>query len=133
MNVVRVNNDDASPPINTAKEYTRLTIPKLRGLLGLSEQSSTAKSAKGTDREYFKKDALVKKATKELTSELDQGCLVDRQEIYYIEYCLVELLKNSFGTMIEKYGALDVEEAAPIQLTMHVDAVKGVTFRFERA
>lgn len=127
LNVVRVNNDDASPPINTAKEYTRLTIPKLRGLLGLSEQSSTAKSAKGTDREYFKKDALVKKATKELTSELDQECSVDRQEIYYIEYCLVELLKNSFGTMIEKYGALDVEEAAPIQLTMHVDAVKGWT------
>ena len=122
LNVVRVNSD-----INTAKDYTRLTIPKLRGLLGLSEQSSTAKSAKGTDREYFKKDALVKKATTELTSALDQGCWVDRQEIYYIEYCLVELLKNSYGTMIEKYGALDVEEAAPIQLTMNVDAVKGWT------
>ncbi len=34
-----------------------------------------------------------------------------------LEYCLVELLKNSVRGMLDRYGALNVEEAEPIAIT----------------
>ena len=62
--------------------------------------------------------------------DVDDGAVdevqVHLQEILYMEYCLVELLKNSFGSMIQKYGALDVEdEAPPIQLKMKITKKNG--------
>jgi hypothetical protein len=50
---------------------------------------------------------------------------VHLQEILYMEYCLVELLKNSFGSMISKYGALEVEEETPVVLKIKVSQENG--------
>ena len=105
--------------------YANMTVPELRKLLGYTAKGSTAKKAKGTTREQLKKAALVQQAEEMVDNNGAAQVLVDLQEIYYIEYCVVELLKNSYGTMIDRYGALDVEEETPIRMTMTVHPEKG--------
>ena len=52
---------------------------------------------------------------------------VELQEVIYLEYVLVELLKNAYGAQIDKYGALDVEDAEPLELCVKMDVVRGFT------
>jgi hypothetical protein len=120
------NDDDDND--NDTTSYQSMTVVELRNALGLDEQTSKAKSAKGTSKEYFKKSKLIEmteeSAMKNVSPKFEDIC-VNIQEIYYIEYCMVELIKNSFGAMIEKYGALEVEDEKPIKLIMKAHPQNG--------
>ena len=51
-----------------------------------------------------------------LDVEVGPELRVDPAAIPLLEFAVIEILKNAFGAMIERYGALDVEDAPPVKI-----------------
>ena len=44
------------------------------------------------------------------------GVAIDQAAAPLLEFSMIELLKNAFGTMMDRYGALEVEDASPVKV-----------------